>query len=427
MGYNIIQLRWDVCFRYDDYMKGDAVEIVKKLVSHGHIAYFAGGWVRDYIMGHPSDDIDIATSASPEQILDLFPRTILVGLQFGVVIVPRGEHQYEVATFRKDLDYVNGRKPERIEKASPQEDALRRDFTINGMFYDPIEDKIHDYVGGIEDIRQRLIRSIGNPHERFFEDRLRMIRAFRFAARFGFAIEKETQLAIQEHAERLFPAVAMERVWQEFCKMQLSPHFDRALIEMHRLRLLEVIFPEVEKMHLKTLEQQLAPMAQFPKESSPLQFIYELFPQKSREDLEFLAKYLKAPNRELELLLFYQQHFPFLFKNSDYENASFYAHPYAQTSLEIYAAHLPENEKKMFLTQHQNLQDRLKAHTDRLKQKKALLTAEHLKKEGILPGKNMGALLKEAEKLSINQNLSSSEMVLEALKQSKAWETHATH
>ena len=174
-----------------------AKSIVAKLSRAGYTAYFAGGWVRDYVMGHPSEDIDIATNAAPAEIMDLFPHTILVGLAFGVVIVVIEGHQFEVATFRKDLQYIDGRHPQGIEMSTPREDALRRDFTINGMFYDPLEEVIHDFVHGQEDIRLGIIRTIGNPHERFFEDRLRMLRAFRFSSRFSFSIDPETQEAIQ--------------------------------------------------------------------------------------------------------------------------------------------------------------------------------------------------------------------------------------
>ena len=241
-----------------------AKAIVAKLTRAGYTAYFAGGWVRDYLMGHPSEDIDIATNASPAEIMDLFPHTILVGLAFGVVIVVIEGHQFEVATFRKDLHYIDGRHPQGIEMATPIEDALRRDFTINGMFYDPLEEVIHDFVHGQEDIRKGIIRTIGDPHERFFEDRLRMLRAFRFSARFAFAIDPETQEAIRENADKLFPAVAMERVWQEFNKMVAYPRFDQAIVEMHRLTLLDVIFPEIAGMHIKELRQRVKNFSHFP-------------------------------------------------------------------------------------------------------------------------------------------------------------------
>src|SRR6185437_5720237 len=163
-----------------------ATHIVKRLVEAGHLAYFAGGWVRDFLLNHPSDDIDIATSASVEEIQALFPKTIPVGIAFGIVIVVEKGHQFEVATFRKDRGYVDGRRPTGIDPASPEEDAQRRDFTLNGMFYDPLQKKVLDFVSGQEDLKKGIIRAIGNPHERFLEDRLRMMRAVRYGTRFGF-------------------------------------------------------------------------------------------------------------------------------------------------------------------------------------------------------------------------------------------------
>ena len=227
-----------------------ATEIVRKLVEEGYVAYFAGGWVRDFMMGHPSDDIDIATNAPPNVVLDLFPRTIAVGISFGVVVVLSGGHAFEVATFRRDISYKNGRTPHEIELSTPYEDAQRRDFTINGMFYDPVAHVTHDFVQGAEDIQKKIIRTIGNPHERFYEDRLRMIRAVRFAARFEFAIDSETHEAIRANAQTLFPSVALERIWQEFVKMSKFPHFEAAVLELHRLELLQEIFPSLREIHL---------------------------------------------------------------------------------------------------------------------------------------------------------------------------------
>ena len=170
-----------------------ATAIVRKLVAAGYTAYFAGGWVRDYLMGHPSEDIDLATDAPPEKIIDLFPKTLLVGVAFGVVVVIVDGHQFEVATFRRDIDYADGRKPSKIELSTAEEDAFRRDFTINGMFYDPLTNQILDYVGGQEDLKKKIIRAIGNPHKRIQEDRLRMIRAVRLSCRFDFQIEEKTK------------------------------------------------------------------------------------------------------------------------------------------------------------------------------------------------------------------------------------------
>lgn len=166
-----------------------ATSVVQRLVDAGFTAYFAGGWVRDFLMQRPSDDIDIATSATVDEVQALFPKTVPVGVAFGILLVIEGGHPFEVATFRKDRGYTDGRRPTGIDPATPEEDAKRRDFTINGMFYDPLKKQLFDYVGGQQDIKNKLIRAIGNPHDRFLEDRLRMMRAVRYATRFDFPIE----------------------------------------------------------------------------------------------------------------------------------------------------------------------------------------------------------------------------------------------
>jgi poly(A) polymerase len=147
-----------------------ATEICKTLLDHGYIAYFAGGWVRDLLLGRQTDEIDIATSAPPYIIQELFPKTIPVGIAFGVVIVVKEGINFEVTTFRKDHIYIDGRHPTGIDFSTPKKDAERRDFTINGMFYDPLTQTIYDYIGGQEDLKNGIIRAIGNAHERFLED-----------------------------------------------------------------------------------------------------------------------------------------------------------------------------------------------------------------------------------------------------------------
>lgn len=391
-----------------------ALDIVTKLVAHGHTAYFAGGWVRDYVMKHPSDDIDIATSASPAEILDLFPRTLLVGLQFGVVIVLIEGHAYEVATFRKDLDYENGRTPKQIEPATPRIDALRRDFTINGMFYDPLEDKIHDYVGGMEDIEKGIIRAIGDPYQRFFEDRLRMIRAFRFSSRFDFRIDLDTEDAIKENAMRLFPSVAMERIWQEFSKMTAYPRFDRALLAMHRLSLLPVIFPELDSVPLHEMENRVKPLKNYPENAPKALFLHELLPNSTVDDILEIGRYLKISNKEINELVFYQQNFPYPIHLARYPSALFYAHPLSEMCLKIYAARLSNPEE--FLKSHREKQKSLEWHIERLVNKTPLVSSKDLFDVGIAKGIQMGNLLKEAEKIAIEQDIKDTKTVLEILK-----------
>src|SRR5215831_12368243 len=166
-----------------------AVAIVRKLRQKGFIAYFAGGSVRDAFLGKAPKDIDIATNARPEDVSLLFPRTIAVGVQFGVQRVLEQGFEFEVATFRSDGRYVDGRHPLDVRFATAEEDAARRDFTINGMFYDPIDRKLIDFVGGRQDLDHRIIRAIGVPAERFREDGLRLLRAIRFAAHLDFELE----------------------------------------------------------------------------------------------------------------------------------------------------------------------------------------------------------------------------------------------
>lgn len=406
------------------HVKDVATDIVKKLVHSGYKAYFAGGWVRDYLMGHPSDDIDIATDAPPQVILDLFPHTILVGLAFGVVIVVSGGHQFEVSTFRKDIEYLNGRKPESIELSSAEEDAVRRDFTINGMFYDPLEDKIYDYVQGMADLKKETIRTIGDPFERFFEDRLRMIRAIRFSARFGFLIDLDTQQAIIENAETLFPAVAMERIWNEFVKMSKYPRFDHALIEMHRLRLLQVIFPRLKNTHLNDIKHYIKVFPDLPKNTPTILYITELFPNYTSQELWDLCLYLRTSTKEAKLVRFIHDGRKFLASNNPIEDKQwvhFYAEPYAELCLGIFAAHLPPEEKQGFISKHSRNQERLKAHIQRLRDNRPLVNANLLKELGIPQGKQIGFLLDKAEEITIKNNFQDAEAVLNILRQSSFW------
>lgn len=406
------------------HSKEIASDIVKKLVRAGYTAYFAGGWVRDYLMGHPSDDIDIATDAPPSVILDLFPHTILVGLAFGVVIVVISGHQFEVSTFRRDIEYLNGRKPESIELSNAKEDAIRRDFTINGMFYDPLEDKIYDYVNGMEDIKKGIIRTIGDPFERFFEDRLRMIRAVRFAARFGFPIDPDTQEAIRENAETLFPAVAMERIWNEFVKMSKFPRFEFAIIEMHRLGLLSVIFPQLKNVHLNDIRHSVRAFSHFPKDTPTVAYLLELFPHVDSRQIENIGSSLRISVKDIKLAIFIQEGKKLLAhpdKIKDSEWVNFYANPHCSLCLDIYAAPLTEKEKKDFYLRHQQQQQKLNLHIQRAKDKKPLVNAALLNSLGIPQGKLMGLLLKKAEEITILKNLNQIDEVLSHLRQTDLW------
>jgi tRNA nucleotidyltransferase/poly(A) polymerase len=199
-----------------------ALEIVQRLQTAGYAAFWVGGCVRDFLLGQEPQDYDIATAARPEQIEKLFKHTIPVGRQFGVMIVREGGHQFQVATFRAEADYRDGRHPDKVTFASAEADARRRDFTVNGLFYDPATEKIHDWVGGEKDLRARVIRAIGVPAERFAEDHLRLLRAVRFAAQLGFAIEPKTFAAVQALAPEV-RRISAERIRDELIKLFSPP------------------------------------------------------------------------------------------------------------------------------------------------------------------------------------------------------------
>ena len=221
-----------------------AKEIVARLQGAGFGAFWVGGCVRDFLIGREPQDFDIATDAKPEQVEKLFRKTIPVGKKFGVIIVVEGGQQFQVATFRAEADYQDGRRPEKIIFANAEADASRRDFTVNGLFYDPLTEKIHDWVGGEKDLRAKIIRTIGAPEERFGEDHLRMLRAVRFAAQLNFEIEPKTFSAIQTLAPKI-KIISAERVRDELMKLFSPPHAARGLVLLRDSGLLEHILPEL--------------------------------------------------------------------------------------------------------------------------------------------------------------------------------------
>jgi poly(A) polymerase len=221
-----------------------AGEIVARLQGAGFAAFWVGGCVRDFLLGREPQDFDIATDAKPEQVEKLFRKTIPVGKKFGVIIVVEGGHHFQVATFRAEADYQDGRRPEKVEFANAEADAVRRDFTVNGLFYDPLTKKIHDWVGGEKDLRAKIIRTIGAPEERFGEDHLRLLRAVRFAAQLDFEIESQTFAAIQTLAPKI-QVISAERVRDELLKLFRPPHAARGLVLLRDSGLLEHILPEL--------------------------------------------------------------------------------------------------------------------------------------------------------------------------------------
>ena len=234
-----------------------ATRIVRELRQAGHSAYLVGGCVRDLVLGREPADYDVATSALPQDVMRLFPKTYAVGEQFGVVLVPvlrdgsdgtRENYAIEVATFRSDGRYTDGRHPDQVEfSRDARMDVQRRDFTINGLLFDPIAEEVLDYVGGREDLKREIIRTIGDPRQRFSEDKLRMLRAVRFAARFGYEIDAGTLAAIHELAPQIHQ-VSRERIRDEILKMLTEGRARRAFELLDNTGLLEQVLPEIKRM-----------------------------------------------------------------------------------------------------------------------------------------------------------------------------------
>jgi poly(A) polymerase len=224
-----------------------ATGIVRRLREAGHETYFAGGCVRDQLLGREPHDFDVATSAPPDVVQRLFPRTVPVGVQFGVILVLVDDARVEVATFRSDDAYVDGRRPSRVHFGSAREDAERRDFTINGLFLDPLGGRVVDFVGGQADLQAGVIRAIGDARARIAEDRLRMLRAVRFSARLGFAIEPATRAAIEAAAPTLTD-IAAERIGDEVVKILTEGGARRGFEQLAETGLLVPVLPEVAGM-----------------------------------------------------------------------------------------------------------------------------------------------------------------------------------
>jgi len=225
-------------------MRNTAMRIVRRLQTAGYEAYWVGGCVRDMLLGKVPHDYDIATSARPEEIESVFKRTIPVGRKFGVLLVVEAGHPFQVATFRAETDYRDGRHPNRVTFSDAMADARRRDFTVNGLFFDPVRKAVLDWVEGKADLNAKIIRTIGASEERFGEDHLRLLRAARFAAQLNFKIEPETLRALRSNAKKILK-VSAERIREELMKLFRPPHAARGLDLLRESGLLEHLLPEI--------------------------------------------------------------------------------------------------------------------------------------------------------------------------------------
>src|SRR6478752_925362 len=225
-----------------------AVDVVRRLRESGHQALWAGGCVRDQLMDQLPKDYDVATDAVPDRVREVFGRrrTLAIGASFGVITVlgPEGAGQIDVATFRRDAGYSDGRHPDAVSFSDAEHDAQRRDFTINGLFFDPLEDRVIDFIGGQADLNRKIVRAIGDPLARIAEDKLRMLRAVRFAARFDFAIDDQTLAALKQQVRELV-IVSAERIATELRLILTHPNRARGAELLVETNLLEILLPEI--------------------------------------------------------------------------------------------------------------------------------------------------------------------------------------
>lgn len=283
-----------------------ALAIVRRLRRHGHQAFWAGGSVRDMILGNEPADIDVATDAAPDRIIELFRHTRKVGAKFGVVMVRQGAHWVETATFRSDLDYQDGRRPERVVFTTAEHDAERRDFTINGLFYDPIEERVIDYVDGQRDLEAGVVRAIGEPARRFAEDHLRMLRAVRFATRFDFTIEPATAEAIRRHAARI-TRISPERIREELEKMFIRASRARAIKQMADLGLLEHLWPNA-RWPAERVAEAVRVLAALPQHADFTLSMAGLLHAESVKETRRITRSLRCSNQQIDHVAWLIEH-----------------------------------------------------------------------------------------------------------------------
>jgi poly(A) polymerase len=392
----------------------DAKTIVETLHRAGFIAYFAGGWVRDFLLQVPSDDIDIATNAPPEVIQTLFSKTVPIGIKFGILLVIVHDHPFEVATFRQDLGYKDGRHPQQVLFSSAEEDAKRRDFTINGLFFDPLHNKVLDFVGGQQDLKAGVLRAIGNPLDRLQEDRLRMIRASRLTCRFGLTMEPSTLQAIYQVAPLLLPAIAIERIVQEFKKAHNFQVLDAMLENLHALTLLQEIFPSLRALCPGELKQRLKPYRAYPFDAPFIAFIALLFPNLTVQGGSDLCHQLKLSNKDCLFIQFLLR-FQTLPPQDRYAWTHFYADPKSPWVLAIEQAHLGPLDQSAKRLSHEQRRDTLRPYIQHMVEQQKWIDPQDLIDRGIPQGPRWRQLFQEAEKVAIDECLVSKEEILKRI------------
>lgn len=395
-----------------------AFKVWQTLRQNGFQCFCAGGWVRDYLLKRTSEDLDLATSATPDEVSALFDRTLALGKRFGSVVVLIEEeghtHSVEVTTFRNDGLYFDGRRPEFITISTPSEDAQRRDFTINGLFYDPEKGEILDYIKGLEDLEKGIIRAIGEPYQRFEEDRLRILRGIRFATRLGYPIDSKTFEAMQSLSSSIMGCVSPERIWQELTKIDQDDRFNEAMPLFHSLDLFKPFFHlEIDK---PTLEKRLLSV----KTELPLilkiSLLWDHQPCFAQECFKAVNT-LKVSRKDLELLQLIEEGLLWIDEESD-PLKSLKAIEWMQKAkdhllnLSYVLSTLRPQKATQALWNNLNLHPLVK----HLREEGPLFKALDLKAFSILPGPIMGKILKWLHFQAAQHHSIDKKMILNFLK-----------
>lgn len=396
-----------------------SVEVVEKLQSADFEAFWAGGCVRDQILGIQPQDYDVATNATPDQIREIFGKnkTLAIGAAFGVITVlgPKTAGQVEVATFRKDGGYSDGRRPDSVEFTDAKEDALRRDFTINGMFFDPTTDQLIDYVNGKEDLNKRLIRAIGTPEDRIQEDKLRMLRAVRFAATYEFAIEPEAMHAIQSAAAEI-TVVSGERIGTEMRRMLTHSNRATAISLLRETQLIEKIIPNAASLfpNNKTWDDLLSQLRRLNGNfESALAVLME--PIFTESVLNSVSSGWKLSNHEIKAVRWIHQNWK---KLVDAEQRPWsviqplLTHRQSRSALAIAAC-----QTEITSAGVQFCRDRLTWESERLNPP-PLLDGSTLIRMGITPGPKFSLILSDVRSAQLDGEISTAEQAAERAQQS---------
>ncbi len=387
-----------------------AIKIIKRLSRNGFQALLAGGCVRDMLLGRRAKDYDVATDAAPDDVIKLFRRTLKVGAKFGVVMVLIEDKRVEVATFRTEAGYADGRHPGTVEFAGAAEDASRRDFTINGMFYDPLEKEVIDYVDGQSDLKKGLVRTIGKPAERFGEDYLRMLRAVRFSTQLGFAIERRTFSAICSNAKNI-TKISGERIAMELEGMLVEPGRSAGVSLLVESGLAEAIFPGFAGEQMKFAIKVLGELRKRVGFALALACLFAGCPTGFAIEKCKVLKLSRSQNRHIKFLLTNQGKL-LAEKMTLAELKMLLAEPYFWDLYELQRA--IQRAQRKSVAALVNLRKRIKAIGDVELRPKPLLDGHSLIRLGAVPGPGLGQLAQELYIAQLEGNVQTAE-------QAKRW------